>query len=513
MILAGRIGPDGLLPPLKELTAHFGMGISKRRSERMHRSNAVAFLSPQFSLLSESQLRDLHLAALEVLRRTGIRFHHAEALARLADAGAFVSDGNLVKFPAALVEDAVASAPGRIILCDRDGEPAIYLEGTRVWFGTGSDCLNLLDPETGQHRKFTQADLVDGYRLCDALPNIHFVMSMGIPADVDPALTYDVQMALMLEHTTKPIVFVTDDRATCQRAIDMAAAAAGGFEALVEQQHVLLYSEPSSPLQQSGSAVEKLLLMAESRLPIVHSPAPLMGGTGPITMASGLALALAEILSSLTLHQLQKPGAPFVFGCGLHHMDMKSAQICYGSPEFQLTKTAIAELGRWYGLPTWGYAGCSDAKVLDEQAAVEALLSVIMAKLSGANLVHDVGYMESGLTLSLEMIVLTDELVALTDNLMKGIEISDETLMLDEIYRVGPGGHFLDTEQTLRRFRDFWYPSLLDRGRREQWLATGGTTLGQRLNDRVQEIVREHRPKSLAADRKDHIQEMLAQAQ
>lgn len=474
-------------------------------------ANAVAFLSPQFSLLSESQLRDLHLAALEVLRRTGIRFHHAQARDMLTDAGAFVSDGNLVKFPAALVEDAVASAPTRIIMCDREGEPAVRLEGSRVWFGTGSDCLNLLDPETGEHRKFRQADLVDGYRLCDALPNIHFVMSMGIPADVDPALTYDVQMALMLQHTTKPIVFVTDDRASCQRAIDMAAAVAGSLDALVEQQHILLYSEPSSPLQQSATAVDKLLLMAESRLPIVHSPAPLMGGTGPITMASGLALALAEILSSLVVHQLQEPGAPFVFGCGLHHMDMKSAQICYGSPEFQLTKTAIAELGRWYGLPTWGYAGCTDAKVLDEQAAVEALLSVMMAKLSGANLIHDVGYMESGLTLSFEMIVLTDELVALVDNLMKGIEISDETLMLDEIHRVGPGGHFLDTEQTLKRFRDFWYPGLLDRGRREQWLAAGGTTLGQRLGKRVAEILRDHEPKPLEPAAKGHIQELLAQ--
>jgi trimethylamine--corrinoid protein Co-methyltransferase len=474
--------------------------------------NSVVFATPQFSVLSDSQLQDLHLAALEVLRRTGIRFHHQEALDMLKAAGAFISDGNLVRFPATLVEEAIASAPGRIILCDRMGEPAVWLEGTKVWFGTGSDCLNLLDPETGDHRKFTQADIVDGYRLCDALPNIHFVMSIGIPADVEPDVAYDVQMALMLEHTTKPIVFVTNDKASCERAIDMAAAVAGGFEALVEQQHILLYSEPSSPLQQSETAVDKLLLMSESRLPIVHSPAPLMGGTGPITMASGLALALAEIQSSLAVHQLRNPGAPFVVGCGLHHLDMKSAQICYASPEFQLTKAAIAQIGRWYGIPTWGYAGCSDAKVVDEQAAAEALLSVIMAKFTGANLVHDVGYVESGLTTSFEMIALTDELVALTNNLMKGIEVTEDTLMLDEIHKVGPGGHFMDTDQTLKRFRDFWYPNLLDRSRREQWLAEGGTTLGQRLNAKVREIIRGHRPTPLDARVKQEMQEIVAQA-
>jgi trimethylamine--corrinoid protein Co-methyltransferase len=265
------------------------------------------------------------------------------------------------------------------------------------------------------------------------------------------------------------------------------------------------------PLQQSETAVDKLPLMVEYRLPIVHSRAPLMGGTGPITMASGLAMALAEIQSSLVVHQLKNPGAPFVVGCGLHHMDMKSAQICYGSPEFQLTKAASAQLGRWYGLPTWGYAGCTDAKVLDEQAAVEAMLSVLMAKLSGANLIHDVGYVESGLTTSLEMIVLTDELVALADNLMKGIEINDEMLMLGEIHKVGPGGHFMDTDQTLKRFRDFWYPSLLDRGRREQWMEAGGTTLAQRLNARVQEILKEHQPRPLDADIKQQLEGILAQ--
>jgi len=475
--------------------------------------NSVPFASPQFSVLSDTQLQDLHLAALEVLRRTGIRFHHQEALDLLKKANAYVSDGNLVKFPAQLVEDAIASPPSRIVMCDREGEPAVFLEACKVYFGTGSDCLNVLDPETGEHRKFVQADLIGGYRLCDALPNIHFVMSIGIPSEVDPALTYDTQMALMLEHTTKPIVFVTNDRSSCQRAIDMAAAVAGGYPALVEQQHILLYSEPSSPLQQSETAVEKLLLMAEYGLPVVHSPGPQMGATAPITMAGGLVMSLAEILSSLVLHQLKRQGAPFVFGAGIHHMDMSAMQICYASPEFQLTKAAIAQLGRWYGMPTWGYAGCSDAKVMDEQAALEAMFSVIMARLSGANLVHDVGYMESGLTTSFEMITLTDELVAMTEHLLKGVSVSDDTLMVEELDKVGPGGQFVGTEETLIRFREFWFPSLLDRRTRPQWLEAGAMSLGQRLNRRVKEIIRDHRPAPLASKKKQKLQEILAAAE
>jgi len=475
-------------------------------------ANSFAYQSPQFAVLSDSQIRDIHSAALEVLRRTGVRFQHAGALDMLKKAGAFISDGDLVRFPSRLVEEALASAPGRVIMCDREGRPAMFLEGSQAYFGTGSDCLYLLDPETGKLRPFVEADLPQAYALCDALPNIHFTMSIGIPSDVDAALTYDVQMAHMLESTIKPIVFVTNDRHSCQRAIDMAAAVAGGYEALRQQQHILLYSEPSSPLQQSGTAVDKLLMMADYGLPVVHSPGPQMGAVVPITLAGGLVLALAEILSSLVVHQLQRPGAPFVFGAGVHHMDMSSMQICYASPEFQLTKAAVAELGRWYGLPTWGYAGCSDAKVLDEQAAVEATLSVIMAKLSGGNLIHDVGYMESGLTTSYEMIVLTDELVAMTDNLIKGIEVNDRTLMVDEIDKVGPGGSYLKSKTTRDHYREFWFPTLLDRGRRQKWLDEGGMSLNQRLNARVKKILAEHHPKPLDPEKKQAIQAILSKA-
>lgn len=478
----------------------------------MKTANTFSYQSPQFAVLSDDQLERLHYGALEVLRRTGVRFHHREALDMLEYAGAFISDGNRVRFPARLVEEAVASVPGRIVMCDRNGEAAMRLEGQNVYFGTGSDCLNLLEAQASgpdRARKFHMDDLIDGYALCDGLAEIDFVMSIGIPADVDPDVSYDVQMALMLEHTTKPIVFVTDDVNSCRRAIDMAAAVAGGHEALTEQQHILLYSEPSSPLQQSETAVDKLLLMAEHELPVVHSPGPLMGGTAPITLAGGLVMSLAEILSGLVVHQLTTPGAPFVFGAGLHHIDMKSTQICYGGPEFQLTKAAVAQMGRWYGMPTWGYAACSDAKTLDEQAAAEAMLSVLMAKLTGANLIHDVGYMESGLSTSFEMIVLTDELIAMTNSLMQGIEVTDESMMLEELHAAGPGGHFLDTEATMTRFRDFWYPDLFSREIRESWVERGGLTLGHRLTEKAQMIIKEHRAQPLPDEKKGELEAIL----
>jgi len=137
-------------------------------------------------------------------------------------------------------------------------------------------------------------------------------------------------------------------------------------------------------------------------------------------------------------------------------------------------------------------------------------MAVMMAKFTGANLIHDVGYMESGLTGSYEMIVLTDELVAMTNHLMKGIDVNDETLMVDELDRVGPGGHFLETDATRAHYREFWFPKLLDRRIRPQWLAAGGTTLGQRLNTRVKKIIRDYQPEPLAPEKKQKIKEILA---
>ena len=453
---------------------------------------------PQFQMLTHEQCEVVHRASLEILRRTGVRVYHEQALALLRETDAVITDGNLVHLSAGLVEWALKQAPSRVVLCKRgSSEVAARLEGRTVNFGPGSDCPNYLDPRSGERRKFTTADVVDCLHVCDALPEIAFVMSMGIPTDLGAANVYRQQYALMLEHTTKPAVFVCDDRADCEAIAAMAAAAAGGMERLRLNPTLLLYSEPTTPLQHSETATGKLLYMAEQRLPIVHSPAPMMGGTAPVTLAGGLALGNAEVLSSLVIHQLQRPGAPFVYGSGLHFMDMKTTISVYGAPEFQLARVAVAEMGRFYGLPTWGYAGHSDSCVMDEQAAADADFSVLVALLAGANLVHDVGYLEAGLTTSPEMIVFTAEVIAMMRRFVGGFSLDAESLALDVIHQVGPGGDFLTARHTLRHFRELWQPVLWDRQRADAWMAAGGKRLGDRLRDKTVSLMESHHPEPL----------------
>jgi len=464
---------------------------------------------PQFGMLSREQCESIHRASLEILRRTGVRVYHDEALDLLRQTDAVLIDGNRVRLQPGLVEWALAQAPSRIPLCRRGSDEVIApLEGRIVSFGTGSDCLTYLDPRTGERRPFTSADVIDCVHTVDAMPEMQFCMSMGIPSDVG-SNPYRAQFAMMLEHTTKPIVFVCDDRADCQAIVAMASAAAGGVEQLRINPSLLLYSEPSSPLRHSETAIGKVLYMAEQNLPIVHSPAPVQGGTAPVTLGGALAMANAEMLSGLVFHQLKRAGAPMVYGCGMHQLDMKTTISVYTSPDFVLARVAVAEMGRFYEMPTWGYAGDANSCVVDEQAATEGTFSIMAALLAGNNLTHDVGYLESGKTTSPEMIVLCDEIISMLRHFMAGISFDDESMAMDVIHQVGPDGDFLSTKHTLQHFRHMWRPALFSRLGGEAWAGAGSKRLDEILREKTVAILDEHQPEPLPDSVREEIDYIL----
>ncbi|MGA2639764.1 MAG: trimethylamine methyltransferase family protein [Spirochaetia bacterium] len=447
---------------------------------------------PSLSLMNNDQCEQIHHASLEILRRTGVRVHHEEAVALLREAGCPVEGDNLVRIPPSLVEWALSQAPSVIALCNRGTDFAsVPLKPAVTTFGPGSDCPYYLDPQTGERRPFTLADLEDCVRLADALPEIGFLMSMGIPQDF-AGNTYRRQYATLIENSAKPVVFVCNDGADCRAIVAAAAVLAGGMEKLRLSPTLLLYSEPTTPLQHSATATEKLLYMASEALPVVHSPAPMMGSTAPATLAAGLALGNAEVLSGLVIHQRKRAGAPFLYGSGLHHMDMRTSISVYGAPEFQLARLAVASMGRYYNLPTWGYAGHSDAIPFDEQAAVDSALSVQNALLSGMNLVHDVGYLEAGLITSPEMMVFTADMIGMLRRFASGFSLGADALALEVIHGVGPGGNYLGEEHTLRHFREFWQPELFDRQRYDAWKSSGAKGLRDRLRAKTLDLMAAH---------------------
>ncbi|UCF91877.1 MAG: trimethylamine methyltransferase family protein [Desulfobacterales bacterium] len=472
------------------------------------------FNSTPLEYFSAEQMRDIHGAALEILEDCGTVVHHKKCVELLQKAGAYVKDDKRVFIPSGLAEWAIRSAPSRVTIYDRKGKPSMFLEGRNVYYGTGSDCPHLLDSFTGERRDFRLKDVEDAVRLVDFLPNIDFTMSMGLAPDVPTDLQYQYKYATMIRNSIKPQVITAADRKSLEDITDIAAAAAGGREELRRKPIFVLYDEPTSPLIHMHEAMEKLLFMAENRLPTNYSPGIMAGGTGPVTMAGAITQADAEILAGLVIHQLARPGAPFIFGAGMSPMDMHSMQPTYSSPEAMMEQAGLCQIGRClYDLPTWGFGGCSASKLADEQAVNEASTYIMMSGWMGTNLVHDVGYLEFGLTYSFDLLVMCDEFIGQVRRMMEGIRVDPEYLAVDAVKRVGPGGHFLDDPHTLGHFRENWQPGITDRRTYETWKAKGASTMGQRTRAKIKAILDKHQPEPLSPETDAQIEEILRRAQ
>jgi trimethylamine--corrinoid protein Co-methyltransferase len=460
-----------------------------------------------FSRLSDEQCKTLHSASLEILERTGARLHHQPAVELLRRAGASVTEGNRVRIPAKMVEAALETAPDEVVLHNRNGEPALRVGGYRTFYGTGSDCLNILDHRGGNRRRAVLNDVVEGVTLCDALQNIDFVMCMFLPEDVPTMAADRYQMQAMLNGTTKPIVYVTTDLEGCKDAVEMAEAVAGGTQALARKPFAACYINVTHGLQHNKEALQKILYLAERGLPATYIPVAIGGATAPITVAGNMAIWNAGSLVGLVLSQLERPGAPFITsGWGASALDMRTTLSPYVEPEKQFI---AQDLAHHYGLPMFAFGGCSDSKVLDQQAGIEAGLTLLTNTLCGSHLVHDLGYLESGLTGSLAQLVICDEIVSWIRTALEPLEINDETLALDVIEEVGPDGDFLGTKHTLQHFQERWYPTLIDHDFYDGWVKRGSRDLSRRAAERVDQILSEHRPEPLSEKVKETLKEIV----
>jgi trimethylamine--corrinoid protein Co-methyltransferase len=463
-----------------------------------------------FRTLSVKQIQEIHSASCRVLAEVGVVVHHDEAAELLKKAGAYTDGSGRTYLPDSLVEWAIRTAPSRITLYNRSGSPAMWLEGSNVYFGTGSDTLYYIDPLSGERRPWTRDDVAAAVRVVDALPQIDFVMSMGMPDDVDRRMNNRVQYALMIRNSTKPQVVIAEDSDTLADIMAMAAAAVGGKEKLGHQPIFALYCEPTSPLQLPFESVGKLLLAAEHRVPVNFACGALAGASTPVTVAGTVVQANAEALCGLVVHQLKNPGAPFLYGYGDSPLDMRTMQAVYAVPEALLLQGCLCDLARYYALPSWGYAGCSSAKTFDEQAVVEGTMFTLTGALQGCNLMHDVFYLESGRTGSLELLVLTNEVISRVRHFLRGVDTSPEYLAVEAIKRVGPGGNFLADDHTADHFREAWQPDVSDFNGYEAWAAAGAKTAGQRIREKIKKILDSHRPQPLAPDAEKKIAEILA---
>jgi trimethylamine--corrinoid protein Co-methyltransferase len=477
--------------------------------------------TPQFRVLSDDQIEEVFYAALDVLERVGTRVYEEEALSLLRDAGCRITDGDgsaestgsLAYIPSWLVKQALSTVPERVVLAGRDRSKRIYLEKDKIHFGTGSDCPSMVDPHTDEVRRYTYQDVYNAARISDALPHIDFHMSLGLTSGVLPQ-TYDRhQFLAMLQGTSKPLVITAVDKEGLADQYRMACVVLGGPQEFARVPLFIIYIEPSSPLTNSVEAVQKIMYAADMGIPAIYTPCIMCGGTGPVTLAGTMVQGLAEYLVGVVIAQLKRQGAVVIMGGVNSPMDMRTSILSYGAPELALISAAMTDVAKWLRVPMFSTAGCSDAKVLDQQAAIEAAVSVVFAALSGANLIHDVGYLESGLLGSFDMLVMSDEVIGMAKHILQGITINPVTLAVDTIEKVGPGGQYLAQAHTRQYFRtELWSPRLMDRQMRRAWEKSGGKTMADRVRAKVLDILDHHESMSIPPEVEARLGEIVAQA-
>lgn len=439
---------------------------------------------PRLQVLDQDQVDRIHSATCHILSHTGVCVTHPRARELFAGAGAVV-ESDRIKIPRDLLEQTIDKVPSQVILGNRHGEPAVTLEKDASWFGATLDDIYYLDPVTGIRRQMTLEDTRSVVSLSDALPNLTWGMTFGTISDVPAQMAdrYAARQALI--YSEKPVVVSSNSADNLADIIEMAKAVVTNEKAFGQAPPLASFVTTLSPLVLPDHVVDQMLLAAEEGIPQVVYNGIQAGSTAPMSFAGAVAQGNAETLAGLTLIQLARKNSPVIFGSFSTIMDMRSSIFSFGAPEMNLMIAAHAQIARHYDIPFYGAAGCSDAKLPDSQAAAEAMFSCFSSAMTGANLVHDTGLLEYGTMICPEQMVLVNELLHLVGQYMGGLPVSDETLALDVIDAVGPGGHYLGQQHTLAHFKDVYYSGLFDRKSYPTWTSAGAKTLATRNREQT----------------------------
>ena len=446
-----------------------------------------------YRVLSDEQLERIHLSALGLLWDPGVLCESTPVLDLMRQAGAAVdAHTRMVRLPAAMVEQAIRTAPSSFVLHGR-ADPAMdqSIEDGRVYYGMGGTSEPLTwDWKEWKPRRPTKADMVANTRVGHALPNIDFVQTLCMSGDQPTGQIFFHDFDAIFRNTTKPSVINILERPFTQHLLEITAAASGGESLLREKPSVLGIVTPITPLK-FAVMNEGILDAVQAGVPILYSPGPLMGATGPATVAGTVVLTMAEVLFGVVLTQAIRPGAPVILKPDVDVFDMSTTQCTYSSPEQNLGKAAAVQLARHYHLPIYGLGGGVEAKVPDAEAAAIAMMSMLMVGMAGMNMCQSLGTMSWGQYGAAEMAVICDEMVAMIRRVLSGIAFNDETLALDVIREVGPGGSFLQHDHTVAHFRkELFFPKFFRRQTLEQWQAAGSKMIHDSAHERVEEILR-----------------------
>jgi len=468
-----------------------------------------------YPVLDREGIEKIHAAAMQGLERVGVRIGTARGRRLLKEAGAHV-DGrtNVVKFPPALIQECVRKTAKRVVLYGRDSSQDADLDLKHVHICNDGNGAMAIDYDTGERRSSVADDLMRSARVSNALDNLHVYWPMTTSMDIDARIRSLVDYKISFLNTDKHVqVCTTVSEIAARELVAMASAVVGGEKELRRRPIVSSVSTTIAPLQQEGGNIDAALVLGEAGVPVALFTMPTPGASGPVTLAGSLTVAAMEFLSGLAMCQLANPGAPVIWGNGIAPLDMKTTTRGGGGPEHGLDGAAITQLAHHYGVPSLCGGFDSTASVMGTQAAIETFASGMSLVLGGADLIVGIGLIEDARTLSLEKLVIDDEIINMLRRIADGIVVNDETIALDVIERVGAGGTFLGQRHTMQHLREeHFMPKLLDRRSYDVWLKDGAKSIEQRAHAKVLEALAEPVPHPLEPDVVKELDEIIHRA-
>lgn len=423
-------------------------------------------MEPTIKILNDEEMLAIDQASRALLWEVGTLAENEEALALFEKAGAVVDrEKQLVKIPDHVINQTLAMCSSSVRLYDRRGEDPLIIGGDHVYYGTVGIATNVLDFETNEYRQVVCDDLRDIVRLSDVLDPPDFILVPATPTDVPAPIVDLIETKILLTNTKKHFIAEAQNRKNILKTIEMAVEVAGSLEALQEKPFFSTLVTLSSPLHFRNDGVELIVECAKHGLPLFIESGPMSGGTSPATLASTLVMANAELLSSFVLAKAVNPSVPLIYASWARILDMRAATCSHGGPEFGMLRCGTSQMAKYYGLPCGGGGILADTKSIDVQLGMEKLGTGLLPALANTNMVVGMGLFADENAISLETLVIDNEIAGWIKRVKNGIEVNDSTLDLSVFKEVGPGGDFVRTKHTRENFKkEMFLPNVMDRG-------------------------------------------------
>ena len=464
---------------------------------------------PVYSLISQDDIELIHEKSLEILTEIGIDFYLEEAVQILKEHGVNV-EGETAYFTPQQIEDYLAKAPRQFTQLARNPENNVVIGGNHKVFAPVYGPPFVYDLEGGR-REATLEDFQNFVKLAYLSPYIHHSGGTIVEPSDEPTETRHLDMLYShIKYSDKPFMGAVMSREHAQDSVRMVELL-HGKDAIRENPALISLINISSPRRLDDRMLEALTVYAKARQAVIITPFIMAGAMSPVSLAGTLIQQNAEALAGLVYAQMVEAGTPVVYGSFMTNVDLKSGAPVFGSPESQMAILASSQMAQYYDLPFRSGGMFASSKVTDAQAAYESVMTMLPAVLGRVNFVlHAAGWLENGLTAGYEKFILDCEMLGMYHKLSKGIDFSEDSLAMDSLREVEPGGHHLGTQHTMRNFTTAFYRSeLFDYADIDQWIEDGSRTAVKQASEHLVKLLDEYQAPALDADLDQTIQDFI----